>query len=1120
MKRQKTKSYPFFNRLGFSLVALALALAVLQQFRPSRANALPALAAAATPQPRTDFDIFPLNSTGVVQAKSGGADWSGTVPGYNIVRTFENINNQSHIIMLNGNTGKGRTYRLDAAGSLGVLTWETGDNVISDLRCTSAETVKIGTTTYLITHDSFTGKIRTFHFYNNGQPNFGSMGVTTLSDWKDKNLFSLYYYNGAYYLLGVDTWTGNAVAYSINGQKIGENDWTRGWTSVDHLAVGGVTYRLLYKAAGDPHKKPLEANDQLARFVIQKVNADGVSGQKIYDSPYNADFSSVRFAPLFNGQNWEWHIFFFNRDTRVYIVRRFDKQNGLGAITAFGLIKDGPQFNDPLAPAYVDIEPYTIGVKTFLAAVSDDNTKPFYFGQAEKMGQAIHDGLKNRVVGYQFMLAQSGRIIYSRAHGKRYLSADAGVNAASNSYDMTTRTSNGLASVSKMIMTMTALKLADNGVVQNIEQDPIANYLDPAKYPSGQLHNWVKQRPVINLLTHTSGLNDKKGGVCNKLDGDKMDCADFFATAPQLECDGAGRNCERNYNNYNTNAARVVIESLTGAETAGQIVNKTRELWADSVGLSGLTCEINPNLRFFAPCNGAADCFDYNGQSWRQSDYEQAWSSSCSAGGWWASSRELLELMTAIRYRKILSSSKLNDLLVSTTMKDVSGNKGSTALGWEKPWDAGDEMVLGKNGSTTNEDGFGPRAYITRLPNNCDAVIVTNTPTSDHPQGLLTDAYLYAAGVNGAPPVFYDIAVNGSELGGRIYGVIAANTVKTSASKNQHVTAYADGNSSLKLAAWSVSPDIGQVEFVDSRVASTPDNALNIPVTDVSITDGVDFATAARGSTDGQLKVIAWRFNGSQITQHGTGYGGLVYETSITKAAGQGAQGRVVTAVRTAAGQLQMKVWDFNNSTDTVTLRDTYTAGLISDVAIKTLRFSAGLGQSSRIVTAVRNGSNQLQVDVWDVDGNGQLIRQGKGLFGSVNASAFPFNSVAIDTSDEGGAFFDTAGFMTAFINSDGKLQIVTWHVDATGDVVEKKGDAVYNAAVVDIAASASTVVARDSNKELRTIKWKINDDGSIAGYSRRVDGEVERVTATANLFTALQRGDGKLRVINWKITE
>ena len=283
-------------------------------------------------------------------------------------------------------------------GGLGESTWGTGNDVISDLRCSSAEIVKIGDTVYLITHDSFTGKVRTFHLYDNGQPNLGTMTVTTHSDWKDKNIFNVYYYEGEYRLLGVDTWTGNAVAYTINGAKLGETDWSRGWTSVDHLAVGGTTYRLLYKAAGDPQVRPGETNDQRGRFVIQKVNDNGVSGVNIYDAPIGADFSSVRYVPLFNGQGFDHGVFFFKRDVQQYVVREFNKDNGLGGISAFGQIKIGADD----APAYVDVEPYLVGTKTFLATISDDNSKPFTFAEAEQMGLTVHDGLKNKVVGYQF----------------------------------------------------------------------------------------------------------------------------------------------------------------------------------------------------------------------------------------------------------------------------------------------------------------------------------------------------------------------------------------------------------------------------------------------------------------------------------------------------------------------------------------------------------------------------------------------------------------------------------------------------------------------------------------------------------------------------------------------
>jgi len=774
MKLQTAKSHPLFNRLAIAFVALALALAALQQFRPARATALSALATAATPPtPKTDFDIYPLNSTGVVQAKSGGASWLGNVPGYNITRVFKNSNNQSYVIMLNGNTGRGRTYALDSDGSLGAAGWETGNDVLSELRCTSAETVKIGATTYLLTHDSFTGTVRTFHLYDNGQPNLGTMTATTLSDWKDKNLFSLYYYSGAYYLLGVDTWTGNAVAYSINGQKIGEADWSRGWTSVDHLAVGGVTYRLLYKAAGDPHKAPGEANDQLGRFVIQTVNANGVSGQNIYDAPLGAGFSAVRFAPLHNGQNWVWHVFFFKRDTAHYLVRQFDNQNGVGAIKAFGVIKDGPNFDD-VAPAYVDIEPYTIGVNTFLATVSDDNAEPFYFDEVERMGLAIHDALQGNAVGYQFMVAQSGRLIYSRAGGLSRLSS--GPLPPNSPLPMTTRTQHSLGSVSKMITSMTILRLVDQGKIDLYA--PVSNYLPASDYPLAcNMQNgqdlpecWVKRIKVIDLLKHTSGVTKAKAG-CSAKDGEfeditppQVDCKNFFsAIQDSLPCDPVN-GCKWSYNNSNVSALRKIIEYVINAEkgagtveSSQDIVRETRLLWADNdkVRLGAMTCQYGPYVYYYGPCEGAGDCYGLNGKSWLQYQPSPLWDEGCSAGGWSASSREMIEFLFAIRYRHIFSSANnawLSDLLLSAELKDSTDEPGSTALAWGVPWTAeqGGEKNLGKDGLVSSH-GVGLSTYITRLPNNCDAVILVNTGPGNA-ESLLKGAYNYGKGITNILP--------------------------------------------------------------------------------------------------------------------------------------------------------------------------------------------------------------------------------------------------------------------------------------------------------------------------------------------------------------------------------
>jgi CubicO group peptidase (beta-lactamase class C family) len=1108
------------KRLAIVLLTGALALTAVQRFRSAGANASPVLAAAATPTPKTDFDIYPLNAAGVVQAKSDGASWSGNVPGYNIVRTFKNIHNQSHVIMLNGNTGRGKTYMLNADGTLGTQTWATNNDVLSELRCTSAETVKIGNTTYLLTHDSLTGKVRTFHFYDNGQPNLGSLGVTTLSDWKDKNIFSLYYYEGAYYLLGVDTWTGNAVAYSINGQKIGEDDWTRGWTSVDHLAVGGVTYRLLYKAAGDPQKKPGEANDQLGRFVIQTVNANGVSGQNIYDAPLGADFSAVRFVPLYNGQNWEWHIFFFKRDTAHYVVRQFDKQHGIGAVTAFGIVKDGPDFND-VAPAYVDIEPYTIGVKTFVATVSDDNSTPFYFAQAEKMGQAIHDRLKNKAVGYQFMLAQSGRIIYSRAFGKAKLGA-----TEANQVDMTSRTRLDLGSVSKVITATTMLKLAELEQAKqgkNILDEPITGYLQPGEIVQG---TWAANRTIADLLKHTTGMNDQAGiaDQCKAIDGTEADpettCKDFFAATPSVSCNGTG--CRYEYNNANIGAVREIIEYLTSTgttvtKTTQDVTTRTHELWAHSVNLDGMTyglsCYHNDEVKYFNRCGGNGGCFDFNNESWQQVDGD-GWSGSCGAGGWRASSRQMIEFLGALRYQKIFST-PFNDLLLSTGLQDAYG--GRTAIGWDPPWDAdpsdGVDLQLGKNGKNP-KGGAAMVAYITRLPNNADAVLLANT---DVPvlQSLLHEAYRYGVGLSDAAPVFVDYTREDDEVAGQI-GRLAINTLAGTA----HVTAVSDSSGDLKLIRWDVDSADQIVRGGDATAGL---------VTEVALTEGEAFVTAVRAS-GGTLKVIAWtspQNSPNSITRYGDATGVAASKIAVTKLAGSGTtQGRVVTAARNLSGNLRLDVWDFNNQTNQMTLKDTWTVDPVSntsiqasEIAVRTLNYKSALDQTSRFATAIRNGDGKLQVDVWDVDGGGQLARKGTltkdYLVSDVVDST---NKLAIG---KWGLFALGQGqlhFFTAFINSDGKLRLASFEVSAAGAVTFKDYDNSQGGAS-EVSVTGGTTAVRSSTGDLTLYYWAVDPNTGVIKYEGgRSAGAISKVAAAGNVLTAVRLNDGTLKLINWEL--
>src|SRR5262249_31820533 len=154
--------------------------------------------------------------------------------------------------------------------------------------------------------------------------------------------------------------------------------WTRGWTSMDYLKIGSVTYRLLYKAAGDPYKRPNEQGDEARRFAIETVAPDGTS-KSIQDTILAfslRDCSSVRFVefPALRGES-NYGILFYRRTTETYAIYEFSPQTGLGNQIDFNQLSDGrPLPRGGLsAPPYIDVEPYLMNGKTCLAFVSPDN---------------------------------------------------------------------------------------------------------------------------------------------------------------------------------------------------------------------------------------------------------------------------------------------------------------------------------------------------------------------------------------------------------------------------------------------------------------------------------------------------------------------------------------------------------------------------------------------------------------------------------------------------------------------------------------------------------------------------------------------------------------------------
>jgi CubicO group peptidase (beta-lactamase class C family) len=1060
------KRLQFIKPLALALMIGALGLpGALPQLAARRAAA----AATAGSNFKTIFHVRSLNAiTGAPGIASQTPDWPlHREGGVSFARIFR-VGNNKFIFFLRRNSGQAFIHQFTADGQVGAAT----DVKNIEMGWTSADFI-YGVNTYLALHNAFTGQVRTIQVNADGRFADNPTVSLTHSKLQDTDLFSPFLHNGQWRYFALDPWTGDAVTSSGNWASMTEAQWTRGWTSLDHLTHLGTAYRLAYKAAGDPQTSE---SSQAGRLVLQQLNNEGGVAQELYDGNAGADWSSVIFVPSTGSLLSPHKILFYRSHTGEFEVRIFDVAAGLGPVTTAGV----------WFRKYTDLKAVSMDGQTWLTALNEENAEPFTAAQARKMGQTIHNELQNKAVGYQFLLMQSGKVIYSRAHGLTSLDPV--------QTPITTRTRLDLGSVGKMITTMTTLKLAQQGQVYL--NQPIAGQLDPNKYAGVNFNPWVSQRTVLDLMKQTTGLAGGPGCV-----GDdntyQVTCQPFFTAAPTLTCvDGL---CPRDYNNAHFGALRQVIENTSGTQTTAELVQYTHNLWANLIdlgGATGISCSSPASAYSFRRCGGAEDCVNYNGVWWRQEAVDKPWSSSCGAGGWHASARQMGEFMAAARYAKVISGS-LHDTFMSTehtALKDGEAVAGATALGWEPAWQAetDGEKLLHKNGSRIGV------AYVTQLPNRMDAVLIANTAFENHPQGLLRDAYKYAADLTSTPPVYVEAVSEGSATAGAI-DEVAVNWI-SGAGKGQHATALRDSDGSLRVIGWNVMTD-GAIE--------RPKTIVIEGGTEIAITDGQGFATAMRNSA-GNLQVIAWSAAlgyAENLQREGQAFGGAVTKVAVTKLAGSGiGDGRVATAVRNGDGNLQVRVWDFHNAINQVVAGDSFTAGAISDVATLTLDSGNSLAQATRFVTAVRNGSGNLQVDVWDVDSAGNLTRRGKAVAEAVTSENYK-NKIAIGR-------FAEDDFFTASIGTDGKLDVIRWTVNAAGDLT--KGDQAQTGEVTGVAVAGSKTVVRLPDNTFKIINWRLVDDQFQRNGEISSGDEVTQVAAAGNLLSAVRRTNGTLKLNKW----
>jgi hypothetical protein len=217
-----------------------------------------------------------------------------------------------------------------------------------------------------------------------------------------------------------------------------------------------------------------------------------------------------------------------------------------------------------------------------------------------------------------------------------------------------------------------------------------------------------------------------------------------------------------------TQVGRLAIQSIdaSGAKTLIYDDNTVGGGWTSArfvtvwdtatVNIGGITCKADPNVWYFSGRDACAtpgvdDCVtvpDGSNRVRSQPDVGNTddYSDSCGAGGWRASSVEMLRFMAGVQYAKVLSM-PFNDQPMDMSLTAPNGR---TAMGWgtgqqpDDPWagPGADQMTLDKGGERGSaETSFGT------LPDQAAYVVMINS-AGGNKRTLIKEAYQYGIGAD------------------------------------------------------------------------------------------------------------------------------------------------------------------------------------------------------------------------------------------------------------------------------------------------------------------------------------------------------------------------------------
>ncbi len=321
------------------------------------------------------------------------------------------------------------------------------------------------------------------------------------------------------------------------------------------------------------------------------------------------------------------------------------------------------------------------------------------------------------------------------------------------------------------------------------------------------------------------------------------------------------------------------------------------------------------------------------------------------------------------------------------------------------------------------------------------------------------------------------------------------------------LTAVRTGSGNLKLINWGTGAP-GPV----SRTGDSDDQAG--AVSEIAVTRNRNLTvTAVRDGSD-DLLLISWNDDAGsgdiarlKDTHGQAGTASLIaIEPGPAKSAAD-----LITAVRTGAGDLKLISWRLDAADGTITrLGDSDDqAGEVGLIALSV--------QDDIAITAVRTGSGDLELISWGVSEDGTSISR----LGDSGSQAGQVSEIAI------------AGLVTAVRAGNGHLKLISWSVSPDGTQIQRLGDSddlAGDATCICLSRFSDTryvAAVRAGNGCLKLIAFDVDPaSGAISrtGDSDDQAGEVGEVSLATpgsnNITTAVQAGDGSLKLITWRMED